>query len=49
MIGLAKLAAGEGHVELAERPERAPGAGEVALDVAAVGVCGTDLHIWLGE
>jgi L-iditol 2-dehydrogenase len=49
VIGLTKLAAGEGHVELAVRPERAPGPGEVVLDVAAVGVCGTDLHIWLGE
>ena len=49
MIGLAKLAPGEGNVDLAERPERAPGPGEVALDVAAVGICGTDLHIWLGE
>ncbi len=49
MIGLTKLAPGEGHVELAERPARAPAAGEVALDVHAVGICGTDLHIWLGE
>ena len=49
MIGLAKLAAGEGNVDLAERPERAPGPGEVTLDVAAAGICGTDLHIWLGE
>ena len=49
MIGLAKLAPGEGSVDLAERPERAPGPGEVTLDVAAAGVCGTDLHIWLGE
>jgi L-iditol 2-dehydrogenase len=49
VIGLAKLAAGEGHVELAERPERPVGAGEVAVAVAAAGVCGTDLHIWLGE
>jgi L-iditol 2-dehydrogenase len=49
VIGLAKLAPGEGHVDLAERPERAPGPGEVAIDVAAAGVCGTDLHIWLGE
>jgi L-iditol 2-dehydrogenase len=36
-------------VDLAERPERAPGPGQVALEVAAAGVCGTDLHIWLGE
>jgi L-iditol 2-dehydrogenase len=49
VIALAKVAPGEGHVELAERPERTPGPGEVALDVHAVGVCGTDLHIWLGE
>jgi L-iditol 2-dehydrogenase len=49
VIGLAKLAPGEGNVDLAERPERAPGPGEVTLDVAAAGVCGTDLHIWLGE
>ena len=49
MIALAKLAAGEGNVDLAERPERPPGSGEVVLDVAAAGVCGTDLHIWLGE
>jgi L-iditol 2-dehydrogenase len=49
VIGLAKVAPGDGHVELTERPERAPGPGEVALDVHAVGICGTDLHIWLGE
>ena len=49
MIGLAKVASGEGFVELTERPERAPEAGEVAVDVHAVGICGTDLHIWLGE
>ena len=49
MIGVTKLAPGEGNVDLAERPERGPEAGEVALDVRAAGICGTDLHIWLGE
>jgi L-iditol 2-dehydrogenase len=49
VIGLTKVAAGEGFVDLAERPVREPDAGEVALDVRAVGICGTDLHIWLGE
>jgi len=49
VLGLTKVAAGEGHVEVVERPQRAPGPGEVALDVRAVGICGTDLHIWLGE
>ena len=37
MIGLTKVASGEGHVELTDRPERAPGPGEAALDVHAVG------------
>jgi L-iditol 2-dehydrogenase len=49
VLGLTKLAPGEGNVDVVERPERPPGPGEVLLDVAAVGVCGTDLHIWLGE
>jgi L-iditol 2-dehydrogenase len=49
VIGLAKLTPGEGNVDLAERPTRAPGPGEVALDVRAAGICGTDLHIWFGE
>jgi L-iditol 2-dehydrogenase len=49
VIALAKLAPGEGNVDLAERPSRAAGPGEVVLDVRAAGVCGTDLHIWLGE
>ncbi|MFQ5425967.1 MAG: alcohol dehydrogenase catalytic domain-containing protein, partial [Gaiellales bacterium] len=49
MIGLAKLASGAGHVALADRPERDPDAGEVVVEVRAAGVCGTDLHIELGE
>jgi L-iditol 2-dehydrogenase len=49
MIGLTKLAAGPGHVGLSERPERAPAAGEVLLEVCGAGICGTDLHIEAGE
>jgi L-iditol 2-dehydrogenase len=49
MIGVTKVAPGEGNVELTERPAREVGPGRVALDVRAVGICGTDLHIWLGE
>jgi L-iditol 2-dehydrogenase len=49
MIGLTKLAAGTGHVELTERPERPPRAGEVLIRVHAAGICGTDLHIEAGE
>lgn len=49
MIGLTKLADGAGHVGLSERPERAPGPGEVLIDVQGAGICGTDLHIEAGE
>jgi L-iditol 2-dehydrogenase len=49
VIGLAKLAPGPGNVGLAERPERAPGAGEVTIEVRGAGVCGTDLHIAADE
>lgn len=45
VTALAKVRHGEDSVELIERPWRAPGAGEVAIEVRAVGVCGTDLHI----
>jgi L-iditol 2-dehydrogenase len=45
MRALVKLAAGPGHVGLAEREERPPGPGEVAVEVVGAGVCGTDLHI----
>lgn len=46
---LAKLAPGPGNVGLAERDERVPGPGEVAVGVRAAGVCGTDLHIEVDE
>jgi L-iditol 2-dehydrogenase len=49
MKGLAKLAPGPGNVGLAEREERAPGRGEVLIEVHGAGVCGTDLHIADGE
>lgn len=49
MPGVTKLAPGEGNVGLSERQVREPRPGEVALDVHATGICGTDLHIWLGE
>ncbi len=34
---------------LAERPEPRPGAGQVVVQVAAAGICGTDLHIFDDE
>jgi L-iditol 2-dehydrogenase len=49
VIAVAKLAAGPGHVELAERAEPHPGSGQVVIAVRAAGVCGTDLHIEAGE
>jgi L-iditol 2-dehydrogenase len=49
MRGLAKLAPGPGNVGLAERDERIPAPGEVAVSVRAAGICGTDLHIEADE
>lgn len=40
-------APGEGSVEVLERPT--PGHGEVLIEVARAGICGTDLHILAGE
>lgn len=38
---------GDGEVEIRELPRPgAPGAGEVVVQVAVVGVCGSDLHMW---
>ena len=34
-----------GRVELVELPDPTPGPGSVVVEVAAVGICGTDLHI----
>ena len=36
-------------VELRDVPRPEPAADEVLIEVAAVGVCGSDLHQWLGE
>jgi L-iditol 2-dehydrogenase len=49
MKALAKYRIGEGHLELREVPKPQPGAGEVLLEIGAVGICGTDLHIFAGE
>jgi L-iditol 2-dehydrogenase len=49
VIGLTKLAPGAGNVALAERPEAAPGAGHVVVEVVGAGICGTDLHIADGK
>ena len=49
MRGVTKLAPGRGNVGLADRDEPRVTTGHVVLDVAAAGICGTDLHIEDGE
>lgn len=49
MKGVAKIARGEGQVTLIDVPEPAPSPGYVLIEVAACGVCGTDLHIYHDE
>lgn len=38
-----------GHVQLSETPDPTPGPGEVAVAVDAVGICGSDVHIYRGD
>lgn len=49
MKALAKLDVGPGHVAVVDRPEPSAGPGQALVEVCAVGVCGTDLHIEAGE
>ncbi len=49
MKAVMKVAEGPGHVELGEVPEPRVAAGQVLIEVAAAGICGTDLHIRDGE
>jgi 2-desacetyl-2-hydroxyethyl bacteriochlorophyllide A dehydrogenase len=46
---LAVLFTGPGRIEVAEVDRPEPAADEVLIGVAAVGLCGTDLHILAGE
>lgn len=48
MRAIVKTAPGEGHLELKEWPEPHPRSSEVKLKIAAVGICGTDIHIIKG-
>lgn len=49
MKGVMKVARGEGHVEIGEIPEPHAPPHHVVLQVAAAGVCGTDIHIYHDE
>jgi len=46
MRAVVKYAKGPGLVEMREVPEPAPGEDEVLIEVKAVSVCGSDLHIF---
>lgn len=39
----------EGELSLQERPQPAPGHKEILIETAAVGICGTDTHVFDGE
>lgn len=45
MKALRKLENGPGHVAVTEVPRPEPGPGQVLVEVARAGVCGTDIHI----
>ncbi|WP_158086690.1 alcohol dehydrogenase catalytic domain-containing protein, partial [Brevirhabdus pacifica] len=40
---------GECNLALREVPRPLPGAGEVLIRVGAVGICGSDMHAYLGH
>ncbi|MCI0537082.1 MAG: alcohol dehydrogenase catalytic domain-containing protein [Verrucomicrobiales bacterium] len=46
MKALVKFASGAGQVELRDMPEPAPADNQVKIEIAACGICGTDLHVY---
>jgi L-iditol 2-dehydrogenase len=48
-LGLVKHLQGAGHVSLQDVKVGPPGDGQALLQIAAAGICGTDLHILDGE
>lgn len=49
MLAVRKVAHGVGNIELQDVPEPHAGVGQVVIEVKFAGICGTDLHIYLGE
>jgi len=45
MKALVKTQKGVGFIEVRDVPEPSPGAGEVKIEIAACGVCGSDIHV----
>ncbi len=45
MKAVVKIARGPGNVELREMPEPVAAPGQVKVEIAACGICGTDLHV----
>lgn len=45
MRGLMKTARGPGNLEIREVEKPTPGRGEILVEVAAAGICGSDVHI----
>ena len=45
MKALVKVRKGVGHIEVKEVPEPRPGPGEVLIEVALCGICGSDIHV----
>jgi D-arabinose 1-dehydrogenase-like Zn-dependent alcohol dehydrogenase len=39
----------EKQLTVEDQPEPVPGEGEVLIETAAVGICGTDIHVLDGE
>jgi len=49
MKAIVKIKSGVGNVELREVPKPKVGEGQVLIEVKAVGLCGTDIHIFHDE
>ena len=49
MLAIRKLARGVANVSVEELPAPVAGTEEVVVEVDSAGICGTDLHIYLGE
>lgn len=45
MRAVRKLSAGKGNVSVVDVPEPCAGPGQVIIEIAAAGICGTDVHI----